>query len=136
MAAAMAWLRLANVPSPSPVRPSSVYTLTNTRLVPSSSTTNGVTARIFMSGGSSEVVAEPAKDPLEEVDAVLGQTAGPEEQVRAGRVARELGLAPSVAERDEHLLALADRAAVVRLAVDHQGRCPGAVGERRRRMGG
>jgi len=88
---------------------------------PSSSTTNALTSVIFIRPAA-QVVGEPAKHAPEEVDPVLGQTAGAEEEVRPARVADEFGLAAGPSQRHEHLLALAERAALVGLAVDDQGR--------------
>src|SRR5438874_2404516 len=121
MAAAIDWQRLARVPSPSPVRPSSVYTLTNKRFVPSSSTMIGLTAVIFTaSRRAAEAGLEPAQDAFQEVDAVLGYAARAEEQMRAAWVARELDVAARRVEGHEHLLTLTQGAALVRLTVNDQ----------------
>src|SRR3954447_18371533 len=75
-----------------------------------------------------EVAAEPADCAGQEVLGVGGRAAT-QEEVRAAGIADELGLDAGVEEGDEELLALADRAAVILLAVDDQGRGGGAVGE-------
>src|SRR5215831_13884062 len=67
-----------------------------------------------------QVRLEPAEDPRVEVFAMLGRPA-PQEQVRPAGIADELDLAPGLLQRDEHLLPLADRAAMVRLTVDDEG---------------
>src|SRR3712207_5258992 len=85
------------------------------------------------SGRLAEVVLEPGQDAAVVVLAVLGRAAA-QEEVRAARVARELHLAAGLLQRDEHLLPLPDRAALVRLAVDNQGRRLRSVRVVRRRV--
>src|SRR4051794_29251588 len=74
------------------------------------------------------MVAEPADRAAQEVFGVGGRAAA-QEEVRAAGIADEFGLDAGIEQGDEELLALADRAAVVLLAVDDQGRGGSAMGE-------
>src|SRR4051812_16402607 len=79
------------------------------------------------------MILKPADHAIDEVDAVR-RRGDAQHHVRPARVAHELGFAPRLAERDEHLLTLTDGAAIVGLALHDQGGCPGAVRECRWRM--
>src|SRR5579859_4400381 len=89
---------------------------------------------LSMSHRVAQVGLEPGERAREEVLAVGGR-ADAQEEMRAAGVARELDLAAVLVQRGEHLLALADGAAVVRLTMqDQRGRLD-AVGVGGGRMG-
>src|SRR5215213_7795316 len=69
---------------------------------------------------------EPVEDARVHVHAVLGRAVD-QEDVAAARVAGQLDLAADLLEAHEHLLGLADWAALIRLALDDEGRRLAAV---------
>ena len=90
---------------------------------------------LFSRVGLAEMVGEPTDRAGQEIFAV-GRWAATQEEVRTARIAGELGLDPRFEQCDKHLLALADRAAVIFFTVDDQRRCLGAVDEGRGGVGG
>src|SRR5687768_11938779 len=81
------------------------------------------------------MLLEPGQLAAPVVGAVL-RPAVEQEQVVGAWVTHELGLAAGLDQRDEQLLALPDRAALVRLAMNDQRRRHGAMRELARRVFG